>query len=321
MSVEHESGHGWWAPTDWRAAGEALEGALHGAGAGAGPPPAIDGYLRLVFGRAPWEERTRLLVQEQRAPLQVVRAFPAAGGAALVHLHNLSGGVLGGDRYAVEVSAGPQTRVLLTSTGATRLYRCRPGTAAARQSWRVQVARGALLEYLPDPLIPFAGARYCQETQIVLAEGAGLFWWETLAPGRLARGECFAYDLVQLSLSIVAPDGPIAIERFRLEPGRRSPLSAGRLAGYPWCTSCYLCHTGLAPARWLALEERLSELARSQSEPGVTLWGVSALRAHGLLVRGLSYQGRAISAGLLAFWGLAKELLYGERAVLPRKLS
>ena len=48
------------------------------------------------------------------------------------------------------------------------------------------VAENDLLELLPDPLIPFAGSAYQQQTQIDLADNAGLFWWETIAPGREA---------------------------------------------------------------------------------------------------------------------------------------
>jgi urease accessory protein len=131
------------------------------------------GLLRLSFGRAGGAGRTTLTACEQRPPLQVVRSFPSGESATLAHLHNLSGGVLGGDLLEVSVEVSDGARAQLTSTGATRLYRCRPDAPDALQRQSFRVGRGALLEHLPDELIPFAGSRYRQETVIELSDDAG----------------------------------------------------------------------------------------------------------------------------------------------------
>ncbi|MBI3472530.1 MAG: urease accessory protein UreD, partial [Candidatus Solibacter usitatus] len=153
----------------------------------------LGGRLQLRFDRDRAGGRTVLAACEQQPPLRVVRAFPTADGGALVHLHNLSGGVLGGDQLRLSVRVGPGSAAQITSTGATRVYRSRQGSPVSVQSTAMVVEEEGLLEYLPDPLIPFAGSRYRQETRIDLAHGAGLFWWETIAPGREARGEIFEY--------------------------------------------------------------------------------------------------------------------------------
>ena len=278
------------------------------------------GLLRLRFERSAGASRTTLNACEQRPPLQVVRAFPTGRGAALAHLHNLSGGVLGGDLLELSVEVGDGACAQLTSTGATRLYRCRPGanTAVQRQSFRV--GQGSLLEYLPDELIPFAGARYHQETFIELSDGAGLFCWESVAPGRAARGELFQYDSLLLRLDLTARGLPLARERVALDPARRPLQSPARLGPYQYFATFYVCRVGLAEPRWLELEAELAELARSLSSPRSILWGVSTLPAHGLVVRALSVKGRDITRGLHDFWRASKSALYGEAAVPPRKV-
>ena len=157
-----------------------------------------------------------------RPPLQIVRPFRLADGGALVHLHNLSGGVLGGDRLQTTIDVDAGARAQLTTTGATRVYRQRAGHQAAEQEFTARVGQDALLEYLPDPVIPYAGSSYFQRTRFVLAEGAGLFAWDMFAPGRTARGECFAYEQLawETTVEVVADDGvmPIAIERAVLNP-------------------------------------------------------------------------------------------------------
>lgn len=279
-----------------------------------------NGLLRLRFERASGTGRTTLSSCEQRPPLQVVRSFPSGETAALTHIHNLSGGVLGGDLLELSVEVGDGTRAQLTSTGATRLYRCRPGAPAAVQRQSFRVGRDALLEYLPDELIPFTASRYRQETVIELSDGAGLFWWETVAPGRTARGELFMYDSLILRLDLAARGLPLARERVALDPERRPLQSPARLGPYLYFATFYVCRVDVAESRWLELEAELSELARSLSSPGSILWGVSTLPAHGLVVRALSMKGRDITRGLLDFWRASKSALYGEAAVPPRKV-
>src|SRR5262249_45170159 len=157
---------------------------------------------------------------------------------------NVSGGVLGGDRLELKVEVGPQAQAQLTSTGATRLYRQRANRPASEQHTEIHVAEGGLLEYLPDPLIPFAGSHYHQKTRIELSPGSGLFWWETIAPGREARGELFEYDALQIELDLTVAGRPIALERLQLEPQLRPLSSVARLGPYRYLTSFYICRPG-----------------------------------------------------------------------------
>jgi urease accessory protein len=281
--------------------------------------PETDGRLSLQFDYDSRALRTRLQVLDQRQPLKVVRAFELPGGAALVHLQNLSGGVLAGDKLSLNVTVGNGATAQITSTSATRIYRTRPEARPAECTMHVQVKENALLEYLPDSLIPFAGARYCQRTQVHLGDGAGLFWWETLAPGREARGEVFSYDSLRLAFDLRVAGIPIAVENGDLNPAMRPLSSPARLGPYRYLSSFYICRAGTADGAWLSVEEQLLDVAKRLSSP-VIIWGLTRLPAHGLVVRALSQNGRDIASGLIAFWRVAKQMLYGQEAVVPRKI-
>ena len=56
-------------------------------------------------------------------------------------------------------------------------------------------------------------------------------------------------------------------------------------------------------------------------QPDKILWGVSTLAAHGLSIRALSVNSRAIQHGLLHFWQVAKQAIYGLDATPPRKVN
>src|SRR5712671_1312945 len=119
--------------------------------------PRVHGRLRLRFEARGDGNQTILAKSEQQLPLRIVRAFQLDDGGALVHLHNLSGGVLGGDHLDLAIDVGPRAVAQVTSTGATRIYRSRKNAGPAAQRLRIDVAEDGLVEYLPDQLIPFAG--------------------------------------------------------------------------------------------------------------------------------------------------------------------
>ena len=284
-------------------------------------PPRVDASLALDFARDAATGRTVLSASVQEPPLRVVRAFALDDGSALAHLHNVSGGLLGGDRLSLAVNVGAGASVQLTTTGGTRIYRPRKSASPTTQTNEIRVGANALLEYVPDAIIPYAGARFAQRTRIDLAAGAGLFWWEVIAPGREASGEVFAYESLEMRTDVIANGRLIAAENIRLDP-RGAPLrSIARLGEYRYWATFYICRVGLDAAAWLAAEEHLRESARGLSRPGEALWGVSTLPADGLVVRGLAVRGRDALGGLHALWNAAKLRLYGRPAVPPRKVN
>jgi urease accessory protein len=280
----------------------------------------VKGKLNLQFDAEPTRPQTCFTLLEQQPPLRVIRAFELAEGGALVHLHNLSGGILGGDQLELKVTVEAGAKAQLTGTSATRIYRSRGENLTANQLTEVSVGENALLEFLAEPIIPFAGSRYQQQTRIELAPGAGLFWWETVAPGREAKGEVFEYDLFQSQLDLSGGGKLLALERLRLEPKQRALTSPARLGPYRYFSTFYICRVGLEATRWRTLENELNEIAQTLTQPGQSLWGVSTLPAHGLVVRALCQRGREIAPGLLAFWKAAKLALYGQVATPPRKI-
>ena len=74
-----------------------VAGSERGAKQALAPRSHVHAELRLEFERDDAEGQTVLAASHQEPPLRVVRAFPLADGAALVHLHNVSGGLLGGE--------------------------------------------------------------------------------------------------------------------------------------------------------------------------------------------------------------------------------
>jgi urease accessory protein len=263
---------------------------------------------------------TRMFVPVQDPPWRVVRAFPNAQNQAVVHLHNVSGGILAGDDLHLSIDAGAGARVQVTAVSGTRIYRHRAGRIPARLSTSIRVGEGAMVEYLPDVNIPFAGSRFHQSTEISLGPNAGFIGWEILSAGRIASGEEFAFDLFQSECSIRSDTRPLALERYSLTPATRDLRSVARWGRFRYTATMYVCHTGVAPSRWIEAESSLNEAAFLHSSPAAR-WGGSALVSGGLVIRGMALEAHQITDGLHTFWDLAKQQLWGEPALPPRRIK
>jgi urease accessory protein len=265
-------------------------------------------------------ERERFRVRRQDPPWKVVRAFALPESGALVHLHNVSGGVLAGDRLALDVEVEAGAAAQITTTGATRLYRHRAGAEDSEQHARFLVGDGALLEYLPDAVIPYAGSRHVQRTEIRLGRGSTLFWWDVLAPGRLAAGERFAFDRLRVHTEVLTLSRPVLREDYLLEPKRTELSATVRMFEYSHTASLCAVQQGRPATFWRALEDRWNQIAREQTWPGKAVWGASVLASDGIIVRGLSSGGCGLHETLVEFWKTARLTIVGEDAVPPRKI-
>ncbi|SFO47552.1 urease accessory protein [Bradyrhizobium sp. Ghvi] len=100
---------------------------------------------------------------------------------------NTAGGVAGGDRFDIEISAAAAARLTLTTAAAEKVYRA-PGVAA-QLNISLKVGPGAHLGWLPQETILFDRARVRRRFDIELDEAASLLLCEIVVFGRTAMGE------------------------------------------------------------------------------------------------------------------------------------
>jgi urease accessory protein len=130
---------------------------------------------------------TRVSDVHQQFPTRIM--FPQIGDGAVREavIVNASGGIAGGDRLELEVTALNKASVVVTSQAAEKVYRAldRP----ARIATRLTAQEAARLAWLPQETILFDRARICRQTEVDLCSGAEVMALEWLVLGRAARGE------------------------------------------------------------------------------------------------------------------------------------
>lgn len=259
----------------------------------------------------------RTVVQDAyfRTPLQIMRPYYLDDtGTAYIYLLSPGGGVVGGDRYAITVTLAPGSRACMTTASATKLY-ASPDNMA-RQRFEVILQSETVFEYLPEQIIPFARSAFHQDMSVRLGNGAVAVLAEIVAPGRLARGEAFAYHDYSSGLSVMDAQGRVLLrERTRLQPPLWDAGSGlGLLEGFNYLGTLYVLSESCGAPGDLAddLHDFVTDRQRC-------IGGATALERGGFVVRLLAEDHGTVSRVLHAVWDRVRRRLLGYPAVRWRK--
>jgi len=267
-----------------------------------------DGALRLGFDR---RGPTTVLAQARyRLPLQVLAPLALDDPAAIVSILNPTGGVLGGDRLAIDVSLGPAAHACLTTPSATKVYRS--GGAPARQDVTLRLEAGAICEWMPDHTIPFAGSALRQRIDVEVADGAGLILVDAFAAGRVGRGETWAFALLDSAISIRDAKGWLLRDRFVLASDRAfDPGQLGAAEGRPYFASLVVIADDVEAFR--------RDVVARFPAGGEVLAAAGALPRRGALVRCLAPSAPALLDAIDALWAAARRDVLGLPPLALRK--
>jgi urease accessory protein len=271
-------------------------------------PRGQDG--RLSIHAALIGDRTRLLSLRSQAPLQVLRAAytePEVPGLAAVTICSSAGGVLQGDRLGIEVALDANAQLRLETQSATRLYAMPDSSAFG--SVTLKVGPGAYLEYVPDPLIPYAGAAYRQESTWDVDESATLITGEVVTAGREARGERARYQRVELEIDARRSGGQTLFsDSCVLVPDDGHQL--GFLGGHTTLGSLFVVSSTFRAAAFAALAEHPAVAA------GYAGWSDLPNDA-GAWFKVLAHDSATAIGAVQAAWETARRVILG--ADLPPK--
>lgn len=281
------------------------------------PPAAGDtgwaGRLELGFARR--GGRTVLARRAHSGPLLVQRPFyPEGEDTCHVYLLHPPGGVVGGDRLAVQVAVEAGAQALLTTPAASKLYRS--GGPRAEVMQELSVADGALLEWLPQETIAFEGARAHLATCVRLSRQARCVGWEVLCLGRSSAGEGFARGELEQRLELWRDGRPLLHERARYAGGAPLLEAPWGLAGRPVTATLWAVHPD-GGLRGALAEAGLTAGETALAPPAGGLAGITEL--NGVLVaRCLAPHAEAARRWLHRIWEALRPALAGRGACPPR---
>ncbi|MCF7984299.1 MAG: urease accessory protein UreD [Thiohalocapsa sp.] len=269
-------------------------------------PEGWRGELDLVC--APRAGRTVLAHKRQLGPLTVQRAFHPEGDPCHLYLLHPPGGVVGGDVLRIRVHASENAHALITTPGAAKFYRS--AGARADQVQRLEVAAGAVLEWLPLENIVFPGARAGIRTEVDLAPESSFIGWDILSLGRPVIRERFDAGELSVRLQVRRGGRLLLSEHLRVHDPAHLDGRTG-LRGFP-VTGTFVATSGQQPdaADLAAAREVLA--ASCTPLTGVTL-------VDGLLVaRALAATTEPIQQVFCALWSALRPRLLARAPCPPR---
>ena len=233
-------------------------------------------------------------------------------GALWVMLLNPTGGLLGGDCLTTNVDLAKGAHAVLTTPSATKVYRTNSGPASHRTT--VHLAEDAVLEYIPDHVIPHPGSSLNQSLSVNMGAGSRAIILDGFSVGRVARDERWLFKELTTELVVSRPGQPVCRDRIRIQPEAWTPSGLGGLEGAAYAATMLLCadcsldwhRTANTFTNWF-VEDRNS------------VGAASALAKGGCLLRYYTRSAHCLDLVTRTLWAMARWALLGQPPLDLRK--
>ena len=264
-------------------------------------------FLRLGFERR--GERTVLAHLDRRAPLLVQQALyweEALPDLPCVFIITTTGSILQGDRFNIEIDLAPDTRAHVTTQAATKIHSMDANYAAQTQN--IVLGENAYLEYLPDPIIPHAHARFITTTHVCLPPSATVLYSD-------GEGELFQYDVFSSKVQARRPDGTdLFTEKFVIEPHSHDVRQVGVMGAFDVFANVLL----LTPRHHAdKVFDQVPAVVNLEEQ-----WAAGVCRLPndaGLMFKVLGQESEPVRAKVRDFWSIVRQQVTGA-TVLPEFL-
>jgi urease accessory protein len=141
---------------------------------------------------------------------------------------------------------------------------------------------GTYLEYIPDQVIPYANSKFYQVVNLNIHDNATMIYSELLAPGRVASGESFQYDICYIKTIARNQAGKLRFtDVVKLEPNTENLRQVGMFGTFKVLSTVYII---TPPVYVRDIQDKINELIDRTQE---TVFGGSSIlpRNQGLIIR------------------------------------
>lgn len=225
------------------------------------------------------------------------------GSSLLLNLMCPTAGMLANDSVDLEIKIKQDASLTLSNPSSLRIHKMDLDSEA---TWtqRFKIAPRAFLENNPEWIILQGESSFTQRTEIDLEKGAELFFIESIAPGRIAHDEAFAFRSFRNRLSLRYGGELALLEKHCIQPNRQTHASWTNELGetFPFYISALLASHKLSEGS--ELWKQIHELQQKGLRIGVSqlskgpCWCLKILARDPILAR------RALNAARDLFFSL-----------------
>ncbi|RYL89307.1 urease accessory protein UreD [Sporolactobacillus sp. THM7-4] len=195
-------------------------------------------------------------------------------------LVNLGGGYLQGDQYDIRLSLKRNAEVYLTTQAATKIYKS--DKDGVSQHTKIQMENCSVLEYVPDPIIPYKDSYYRQVQNIEMDHSCSLFLSGILTSGYDPNNVKFPFKQIDLTTKIIYDNQLKVFDRLHFF--KEDPMKSGELMGN-------FTHLGTIVVIYPSFHKSdLNLLRKLLPQNDELISGVTQLPIPGLMIRLLGYR-------------------------------
>ncbi|WP_409304161.1 urease accessory protein UreD [Peribacillus sp. SCS-155] len=242
--------------------------------------------------------------------LKITRPVYLEQNLPSIYLIHVGGGYVDGDTYLTNFCVEEGAELAVTTQSSTKVYKTPKKPVV--QHTNLKLGKASVLEFLPDPLIAYEGARFIQDTIVRMDEAACLFYSDMITPGWAEDGSLFRYDWIRSRFKVYRNETLVVFDHLLLEPDE--DLSGiMQMEGYTHVGSFFIVHPKVDKKFLDCLYETLEE---SQAE---VCFGISALPGGGAILRMLASTTRDMEKMIARAHAFARRELLEKDVVVWRK--
>ena len=143
------------------------------------------------------------------SPYKLIKSSYDDEGRCILPILHTAGGLVGGDLLELEANIGINSKVLLTTSSAQKVYgsvgrsKINPKGSFSLQKTNLNILDNSHLEYLPQETIVFANGLYSQEFKIKISDTSSFLFTDLIRLGRSSVGESIEDGVFRSKLEII----------------------------------------------------------------------------------------------------------------------
>jgi Urease accessory protein UreH len=143
------------------------------------------------------------------SPYKLLKCSYDKEGRCILPILHTAGGLIGGDSLEFVANVGINSKVLLTTSSAQKVYgsvgisKINPKGTFSLQKTNINILENSHLEYLPQETIVFANGLYSQEFKIKISDNSSFLFTDLIRLGRSSAGESIENGVFRSRLEIM----------------------------------------------------------------------------------------------------------------------
>ena len=235
----------------------------------ASPPATADTWnADIAIKLSQSKSGTRLSQCHHRGPLYIQKPFyPEGPDHAHVYLLHPPAGIVSGDTLTMTVDVEPNAAALITTPGATIVYRARDANPVQRQIIHLDVQDNATLEWFPLETIVHNQACFEASTTVNMNAGSRFCGWEITSLGLPAINQRFTHGSFRQRYEIIVDGITQFVDQIHINERNRQALLSSKAGMQDYMISGFCVFGPIAKQPHPESRHSDPQLERLRAEP------------------------------------------------------